>query len=159
MPLNIKSMSVQLSVLLTVSEIIPRQTSKLAFKNEEWGQLEGKQHSAGAPAPTLMHLLTLLRSGSSPSSLVEHWDPCSSSCPPAESRDQYGSQEMKPSRAHMYHCEHCGERSSSKAGHAKPGTESLACKAPQPLWRTAAVIETDEGLQMVESLCSKARRV
>lgn len=123
-PLNIKSMSVQLSVLLTVSEIIPRQTSKLAFKNEEWGQLEGKQHSASAPAPTLMHLLTLLRSGSSPSSLVEHWDPCSSSCPPAESRDQYRSQEMKPSRAHMYHCEHCGERSSSKAWHPKPGMQS-----------------------------------
>lgn len=46
---NTKAMSEELFVLLTLSEIIPRKTSKLAFTDEEWVQLEGKKQSVSAP--------------------------------------------------------------------------------------------------------------
>lgn len=54
MPPNTKAKLAELFVLLTLSEIIPQKTSELAFMDEEWVQLEGKQRSAGAPS-SLLH--------------------------------------------------------------------------------------------------------
>lgn len=51
---NTKAKLAELFVLLTLSEIIPQKTSKLAFMDEEWVQLEGKQRRAGAPS-SLLH--------------------------------------------------------------------------------------------------------
>lgn len=51
---NTKNTAAELSVLLTASEINPRQTSTLAFKDEEWGQLEGKRRGIAAPN-SLLH--------------------------------------------------------------------------------------------------------
>lgn len=142
----------ELSVLLTRSEIIPRQTSKLAFKDEKYGQLEGKRHSAAAPSSfprASSHAAAFgfiaLVSGGVLGSLRQLLSP-----PQSKGIDTHlGRRRLREATCIIVSTGGDGAR-------AKPGIRgSLASRSGgERSWREAA-----EGLRMAKNLCSKAAGV